>query len=88
MISHISNNQVGGHGSCPGDSGGPLVKYITDEPFGNGGGKPFYKQLAIVHGGVRKCGDREFPGIYARIEDHDNWNFIMSSIGRTEKGNS
>jgi secreted trypsin-like serine protease len=66
--------QAGNQGSCPGDSGGPLVKFetLTDNPY--------HLQLAIVHGGVNKCGDVNFPGIYVRLEDEAILDFVHRTV--------
>lgn len=67
--------EQGRSGSCPGDSGGPLVVFeSTADP-------PHYTQLAIVHGGIGKCGDKEIPGIYVRLEDEEIYNFILDILG-------
>jgi secreted trypsin-like serine protease len=66
--------QAGNQGSCPGDSGGPLVKFetLTDNPY--------HLQLAIVHGGINKCGDINFPGIYTRLEDEAILDFVHRTV--------
>ena len=45
---------------------------------------PYYVQVGVVHGGIGECGSKNFPGIYARIEDEDNLNFIRQAIGLRE----
>ncbi len=67
---------VGNQGSCQGDSGGPLM-YKDDES-----GKFF--QIATVRGAVGQCGDRDYPGIFVRVDHPSIWKFI-SSIIQTEK---
>ena len=70
---------MGGFGSCPGDSGGPLMRFdVASDP-------PRYVQVGVVHGAVRRCGDRRFPGIYARLEDPDVMAFIRREISGTRK---
>ncbi len=62
---------VGNQGACDGDSGGPLM-YRDDE------GKFF--QIATVEGGVGDCGDKDYPGIFVRLDNPSIWNFIASTI--------
>ena len=45
---------------------------------------PHYVQVGVVHGGIGECGSKIFPGIYARLEDQDNLNFIRQAIGLRE----
>ena len=47
-------------------------------------GRPHYVQVGVVHGGIGDCGSKVFPGIYARLEDEENLNFIRESIGLRE----
>lgn len=56
--------------SCYGDSGGPLIV-----PADNRNG---YVQVGIVSWG-KECGDRTFPGVYARLSSFNNW--IKSQMG-------
>ena len=44
-------------------------------------GRPHYVQVGVVHGGIGDCGSKVFPGIYARLEDEENLNFIREAIG-------
>jgi secreted trypsin-like serine protease len=37
-------------------------------------------QVALVHGGVNKCGDANFPGIYTRLEDSEVLDFIHQIV--------
>ena len=37
-------------------------------------------QIATVHGGIRDCGDVDFPGLYIRLDDPNVFNFINSVI--------
>ena len=41
-------------------------------------------QVGVVHGGIGECGSKNFPGIYARLEDEDNLNFIRQATGLRE----
>ena len=60
-------------GSCKGDSGGPLI--IEDkETFPNR-----HVQIGIVTGAA-VCGAERFPGVYARLDNPDIWNFIYDTI--------
>jgi secreted trypsin-like serine protease len=70
---------VGSQGSCKGDSGGPLMQkdYETDQ----------WIQIATVQGGIRDCGDSEYPGLYIRLDDPDILSFIRSSIYLNYDGN-
>ena len=57
-------------------------RYGSGSDAGTRNRRPFYRQLGIVHGAVRRCGDPDFPGIYGRVGDEDNLDFILSSIGK------
>jgi secreted trypsin-like serine protease len=63
---------VGNQGSCKGDSGGPLM-FKDDES-----GKFF--QIATVRGAVGQCGERDYPGIFVRVDNPSIWKFISSII--------
>ena len=41
-------------------------------------------QIAIVQGGVRDCGDVEYPGIFVRLDDPSVWNFIRTPLCTSE----
>ena len=41
-------------------------------------------QIATVHGGVRDCGDVEYPGIFIRLDDPSIWHFINDSMSQIE----
>ncbi len=43
-------------------------------------------QIATVYGGIRDCGDIDFPGLYIRLEDPEVFNFIQSIINPNFKG--
>ena len=70
--------QVGGPGSCPGDSGGPLVRFVTNSA------RPHYVQMSVVHGGVGRCGSKEFPGVYGRVAQAKVLKFIKEQTGLDE----
>ena len=73
----LLNFQIGA-GSCTGDSGGPL---FFNDRLSN---PPHYVQIGIVQGGAGECGDKKFPGLYARLDDYDVLNFIhQTAFGRT-----
>ncbi|XP_065565648.1 trypsin-1-like [Artemia franciscana] len=56
--------------ACQNDSGGPLVVQGDDERW---------TQVGIVSWGIG-CGDRRFPGVYARISSYIDW---IDSITQT-----
>jgi secreted trypsin-like serine protease len=64
---------VGNQGACKGDSGGPLM-YKDDD-------SRKFIQIATVEGGVGECGDRDYPGIFVRLDHPSIWNFIVSTKG-------
>ena len=66
---------IGSQGSCKGDSGGPLNAF--DEEISS------WVIIATVQGGIRDCGDTDFPGLYVLLDDASVLNFIFSTIGRT-----
>ena len=59
--------------TCKGDSGGPLTIEGSDDKF---------YQLGIVHGMVSHCGNRNFPSIFARIDDPEIYDFITETVGK------
>ena len=63
---------VWNQGSCKGDSGGPLL-YKDDDS-----GK--YIQIGTVRGAFGQCGDRDYPGIFVRVDHPSIWKFISSII--------
>ncbi len=67
--------QIGGFGSCKGDSGGPLVYFSTLD------GSRKYVQVGIVVGGIGRCGNNIFPGVYVRTSDKKVLDFIKSIMG-------
>ncbi len=40
-------------------------------------------QIATVRGAVGQCGDRDYPGIFVRVDHPSIWKFIYSTV----KGN-
>ncbi len=48
-----------------------------------------WTQIGIVQGGIRDCGDPDYPGLYIRLDDAEVLNFIFEKTGReteTQKG--
>ena len=39
-------------------------------------------QIAIVEGGIRHCGDVDYPGLYIRLADPSIWNFVTSTLSK------
>ena len=75
----VENFQIRETGICHGDSGGPLI--IQDKSS-----IPYrHIQVGIVQGALA-CGSKEFPGIYARIDHPEVWNFINDTINN-RRGN-
>ena len=66
---------IGSQGSCKGDSGGPLNAFDVEISS--------WVVIATVQGGIRDCGDTDFPGLYILLDDPIVLNFIFSTIGRT-----
>ena len=59
-------------GPCEGDSGGPLVIYSTK--------KSHYIQIGLFAGTVAQtCGDRDYPGIYVRLDHTEVFDFIQKA---------
>ena len=65
---------IGSQGSCKGDSGGPLNTFDVEISS--------WVVIATVQGGIRDCGDTDFPGLYILLDDPTILNFIFSTIGR------
>ena len=54
-----------GRDSCSGDSGGPLViREFSTEPW---------TQIGVVSFGGNKCGTKNLPGVYTRVEAYLPW---------------
>ena len=73
MCAGVNNGNVG---ACKGDSGGPLM--YKDEDLEK------YIQIGTVRGAVGDCGEKDYPGIFVRVDHPSIWKFI-SSIIQTEK---
>merc|ERR1711874_858017 len=67
MMCAAEKNGLGGKDACSGDSGGPLIT----EKKGVSGQKQF-EQIGVVSFG-KGCGDKEFPGVYARVTAQLDW---------------
>ena len=39
-------------------------------------------QIAIVEGGIRHCGDVDYPGLYIRLADPSIWGFVTSTLSK------
>jgi secreted trypsin-like serine protease len=63
---------VRNQGSCQGDSGGPLM-YKDDD-------LEKYIQIGTVRGAVGQCGDKDYPGLFVRVDNPSTWKFISSII--------
>ena len=56
---------IQGQDSCSGDSGGPLVwREYSDDPW---------YQIGVVSFGAVKCGTKDIPGVYTRVEAYLPW---------------
>jgi secreted trypsin-like serine protease len=84
-LPHLFQNHIlcagaslGSQGSCKGDSGGPLM-YQDDI-------NEKWIQIATVQGGIRNCGDLEYPGLYIRLDDPNVFSFIKSVLSETYNG--
>ncbi len=42
-----------------------------------------FVQIGIVQGGVGKCGSRDFPSIYVRLEQEDVYDFINEAMSKS-----
>ena len=67
---------VGSQGSCKGDSGGPiLISNLFNKKW---------TQIGIVHGAIGECGEKDYPGIYVRLNHPLVLDFITSVVEKTE----
>jgi hypothetical protein len=41
-------------------------------------------QIAVVQGGIRTCGDTDYPGIFVRLDDPEVLNFIKSVLNNNK----
>ncbi len=69
---------TGSQGSCKGDSGGPLMYQDLED-------RRQWIQIATVQGAIRGCGDLDYPGIFIRLQDPSIFNFIRSTIYRSNQ---
>lgn len=56
--------------SCNGDSGGPIMIADSDS---NGFSSTVYYLVGIVSHGPRKCGTKDWPGVYTRVSAYLDW---------------
>ena len=63
-------------GTCPGDSGAPLLTDFFDRKSG----EVVYKVLGVLHGGVVKCDNSEYPAIYTRISTPKIYKWIEEKV--------
>ena len=75
-------------GTCPGDSGAPLMK--KTRKIRDGKLVSETTLIAVLHGGLIRCDNSVFPGIYTRITVPHIWNWLMNKFinkVEEEKGN-
>jgi len=70
-----AGSETGLAGTCSGDSGGPMVRFMSSAD------PPRYMQIGVLFGGVGQCGNKDFPNIYARLEDEEILNWIKVNAG-------
>ena len=63
-------------GTCAGDSGAPLLTDFLDLKSG----ETVFKLLGVLHGGVEKCDNSEYPAIYTRISTPKIYKWIEENI--------
>ena len=63
-------------GTCEGDSGAPLLTYFLDLKTREN----VFKLLGVLHGGVVKCDNSEYPAIYTRISTPKIYKWIVEKI--------
>ena len=67
-----AGSRVGNQGPCRGDSGGPImIQDLVSQKW---------TQIGMVAGGVRDCGDPDYPEIYTRLNHPAVLNFINSVV--------
>lgn len=44
-------------------------------------------QIATVQGGIRDCGDSEYPGLYIRLDDPSVFRFIRKATNLSKEDN-
>jgi hypothetical protein len=65
-----AGNEAAEDGSCDGDSGGPLLLFSTRTLQ--------YTLVGTIAGGVAStCGDKDFPGVYIRMDHPLIWNWVQ-----------
>ena len=67
---------VGSQGSCKGDSGGPI---LTSNLFSKK-----WTQIGIVYGAIGECGEKDYPGIYIRLNHPLVLDFISSVVDKSK----
>ena len=63
-------------GTCAGDSGAPLLTDFLDIKSG----ETLVKLLGVLHGGVVKCDNSEYPAIYTRISTPKIFKWIEEKV--------
>ena len=63
-------------GTCEGDSGAPLLTDFLDLKRG----ETVFKLLGVLHGGVEKCDNSEYPAIYTRISTPKIYKWIEENV--------
>ena len=69
-------------GTCPGDSGAPLMLGVEDRKTI----ETLTTLYGVLHGGLEKCDNSEFPAIYTRVTTPHIWNWLMEEfINKSKK---
>ena len=63
-------------GTCAGDSGAPLLTYFLDRKSR----ETVFKLVGVLHGGVVKCDNSEYPAIYTRISTPKIYKWIEENV--------